>query len=119
MAPRDAPGLETVPPRRMNGHAEGPVAEVIFTVCGYRLMLWSARGERVKLCVKRCAVSTRPVCMWLQFRSVRPSGPWMRRPVMLSAGIGVIEGMLGQSLAELEAGWALEAGRRFESISPL
>ena len=125
---RDTPGVETRLPELMNGHAEGPVAEVSLRgvrVSADRLiggatglgMVHAMRGinqARTHVAATAVGQATRMLTEAMEYAGKREQ---FGQPL---AEFGAVQSMLGRSYAELEAGRAmiLDCAREFDRGTP-
>ncbi|MFC0448889.1 acyl-CoA dehydrogenase family protein [Rhodococcus jostii] len=125
---RDTPGVETRLPELMNGHAEGPVAEISLRgvrVSSDRLiggvtgkgMKHAMRGinqARTHVAATAVGQATRMLTEAMQYAEKREQ---FGQPL---AEFGAVQSMLGRSYAELEAGRAmiLDCAREFDLGAP-
>lgn len=123
LVPRYTPGVEVTLPRHMNGHAEGPVAEITFRDVripaaaviggeeggGLRQALRGINHARLHVAATGVGQATRLLAEAAEHAVTRVQ---FGQPL---SEIGAVEAMLGQSMVEIEAGRALatEAARRF------
>ncbi|OYD66647.1 acyl-CoA dehydrogenase family protein [Rhodococcus sp. OK302] len=125
---RETPGVETRLPELMNGHAEGPVAEV--SLRGVRVgadrliggatglgMVHAMRGinqARTHVAATAVGQATRMLTEAMEYAGKREQ---FGQPL---AEFGAVQSMLGRSYAELEAGRAmiLDCAREFDRGTP-
>lgn len=125
---RESPGVETRVPELMNGHAEGPVAEISLrdvVVSADRLiggatglgMVHAMRGinqARTHVAATAVGQATRMLTEAMKYAGSREQ---FDQPL---AEFGAVQAMLGRSYAELEAGRAmiLDCAREFDRGTP-
>lgn len=125
---RESPGVETWVPELMNGHAEGPVAEISLrdvVVSADRLiggatglgMIHAMRGinqARTHVAATAVGQATRMLTEAMKYAGSREQ---FDQPL---AEFGAVQAMLGRSYAELEAGRAmiLDCAREFDRGTP-
>jgi acyl-CoA dehydrogenase len=124
LVPADAHGVHSRLPKLMNGHAEGPVAELHFQGVrvprtnlvgehegtGLKLALRGINHARTHVAATAVGQATRILAEATRFARERTQ---FGQPL---ADFGAVEGMLGRSYAELEAGRALilDCAREFD-----
>lgn len=124
MIPRDQPHVETTLPSRMNGHAEGPVAQIDLDGVGvsHEAVLGGVEGQGLKQALRginhaRIHVAATAVGQASRMLT-EATAHSMRRHQFGSAiaDLGVVEAKIGRSFAEIEAGRALvlDCAREFD-----
>ncbi|WP_404314803.1 acyl-CoA dehydrogenase family protein [Prescottella equi] len=127
LVPADTPGVSASLPEQMNGHAEGPVAELRFDQVsvpvgalvgglegtGLRLAMRGINHARIHVAATAVGQATRILDEAARHAATRSQ---FGRPI---GEFGSIEAMLGSSYAELEAGRALvlDCARAFHGDS--
>ena len=124
LVPQGTPGVSSRLPEQMNGHAEGPVAELFFDDvrvpranlvgehegAGLRQALRGINHDRTHVAATAVGQATRLLDEATRFATSREQ---FGQPL---ADFGAVEAMLGRSYAELEAGRALilDCARQFD-----
>ena len=125
---RTAPGVTTRVPDQMNGHAEGPVAEIdlVDVRVGQDSVLGGAEGQGLRQAMRginhaRIHVAATAVGQGTRLLQEATSHATTRQqfgqPLLQ---FGALQSMLGRSYAELEAGRALvlDCARQFDRSGP-
>lgn len=125
---RTAPGVTTRLPERMNGHAEGPVAELQFddVELDRDALLGTETGVGLKQAMRginhaRTHVAATAVGQATRMLAEASAHAERRRQFGQPIGdFGAVQSMLGRSYAELEAGRALvlDCAREFDAGTP-
>lgn len=125
---RETTGISTRLPEQMNGHAEGPVAEI--TLTGVRVprsaLLGGVEGEGLQQAMRginHARIHVAATAVGQALRVLEESSTHVATRVQFGkplAEMGAIQSLLGRSYAEWEAGWALvlDCAREFDRSGP-
>ncbi|MFW0796813.1 acyl-CoA dehydrogenase [Gordonia sp. CPCC 205515] len=125
---RTAPGVSTSLPEQMNGHAEGPIAEIVLqdVHVGHEALLGGTEGNGLRQAMRginhaRTHVAATAVGQATRLLEEAGRHAGIRRQFdQPLADFGAVAAMLGRSYAEVEAGRALilDCAREFDRSGP-
>lgn len=125
---RRAPGVKTALPDQMNGHAEGPVAEVSLTDVRvpFSALLGGVEGQGLRHAMRginHARIHVAATAVGQSQRALQEASRHAGERCQFGqplAQFGALQSMLGRSYAELEAGWALvlDCAREFDRVGP-
>lgn len=125
---RTAPGVTTRVPDQMNGHAEGPVAEIdlVDVRVGPDALLGGAEGQGLRQAMRginHARIHVAATAVGQATRLLREASSYAAAREQFGQPLlemGAIQSLLGRSYAELEAGRALvlDCAREFDRSGP-